>query len=74
MFTDRARFDSLFLVPSADANYYYFFPFFLSFVPFPSPVCAGKTTLTAAITKCMADIGLANFKGYGEIGWASRNW
>ena len=29
--------------------------------------CAGKTTLTAAITKCMADQGLANFRGYGEI-------
>lgn len=31
------------------------------------PRCAGKTTLTAAITKCMADQGLANFRGYGEI-------
>ena len=27
----------------------------------------GKTTLTAAITKCMADLGLAKFRGYGEI-------
>jgi len=27
----------------------------------------GKTTLTAAITKCMADLGLAHFRGYGEI-------
>ncbi len=28
---------------------------------------AGKTTLTAAITKCMADLGLAKFRGYGDI-------
>ena len=30
-------------------------------------LCPGKTTLTAAITKCMADLGLAKFRGYGEI-------
>jgi len=27
----------------------------------------GKTTLTAAITKCMADLGRAEFKGYADI-------